>query len=117
MCRVLTTTTRETVRMSVETNMPMKPTSSNVFRPAFSITTSETNVMATFMAPTPSVANCADFSERSAMLKILVEKYIAWKRDMSTFMFPLLRWQVTYWFLRMPSYRCQLLTALIPENC
>ena len=57
--------------------MMHRPTIIKVFLPAFSISTRDTKVMATFMAPMPRVADWLADSSRPAPSKILVEKKMA----------------------------------------
>ena len=64
-------------RRVVMQNIPMSPATIKVFLPAFSMATSDTKVMATFMAPMPRVADWEASSVRPADLKISVEKKIA----------------------------------------
>ena len=58
-------------------NMMHRPTIIRVFLPALSISTRDTKVMATFMAPMPRVADWLADSSRPALSKILVEKKMA----------------------------------------
>ena len=63
--------------MVVMRNIPVSPMSMRVFLPARSIMISEMTVIATFMAPMPSVADWLAASSKPAVPKILVEKKMA----------------------------------------
>ena len=63
--------------MVVHTTITLNPININVFRPAFSIKTKETKVIATFMPPMPKVADWASFSLKPAEVNMEVEKKIA----------------------------------------
>ena len=63
----------------MQINMIPSPVNIKVFRPAFSIKTREIMVIATFIPPIPRVADWASLVDRFALLKIAVEKKIAWK--------------------------------------
>ena len=71
-----TLSARQMVRRIRSTNIPPRPTSCRVLRPAFSMMTSETRVMSTFIPPIPSVAYCEVCGVRPAEIKMAVEKYI-----------------------------------------
>lgn len=73
---VLTVKIMANVRMTVTTVIPAKPTSNNVFRPAFSTSTKETTVIKTLMLPIAKVAYPAELSLKPALWNIVVEKNI-----------------------------------------
>ena len=58
-CTKLTAKSKQTSNMVVVMTMTLKPAIISVFRPAFSIRTKDTKVMATFIAPIPKVADWA----------------------------------------------------------